>query len=148
MSFGKGSKGQYGPRKSKGNKFYRRGANFERAFIQELSAGEYHLYAVRSAGSHGSLDVLEIQVSEGDLSVWGYQLKCGKEKPVFSEVELDYLEFLEDSGINVRIVWKRPHSHRETHTVESARERFLPLLERSTPAGGDTGLDNRLDRVT
>ena len=130
MSFGMGGRGPYKPKEGKdapkkGNPWYRRGAAFERTFMRELAAGEYNLYTVRSAGSHGTLDILEIQLSEGEISVWGYQLKCGA-KPSFSDAELGYLQFLEDSGVNVRIIWKQPHEGRETHTVDSARERFGP----------------------
>lgn len=99
------------------NSRYASGVAFERKFLQELSAGEHHLYAVRSAGSHGALDLVEIRLKEGKLEVWGYQLKYGKHRPRFSSAELDYLRFLGEY-INVRIVWKAPWLARKSFTVD------------------------------
>ena len=101
---------------------YSRGANFERAFLQELHSGEDHLYAVRSAGSHGFLDIVEIRrtVNYRELSVWGYQLKTGA-KPRLQECEIDYLQFLEESGMNIRVVWRPRRKPRQVFTVEEAR---------------------------
>ena len=108
---------------------YSRGADFERTFLQELHSGEDHLYAMRSAGSHGALDIIELrrrfgeQSSRGPISVWGYQLKSGKQ-PKFQSYEIDYLEFLEEAGIHIRVVWKPARKARRIFTVEQARDEF------------------------
>jgi hypothetical protein len=114
------------------NRRYASGSNFERKFLQELASGEYHLYAVRSAGSHGALDIVEIRLPAyhpggyGKLEVWGYQLKYGRHRPRFSSAELDYLRFLGEY-INVRIVWKAPWVGRKIYTVDEFALKKKPV---------------------
>ena len=86
---------------------YRRGAQYERVFRAELQHGENHLYSVRSAGSHGVLDVLELQYVDGQIQVWGYQIKSGKNKPRIAAGDYSHLQFLAEKGVNVRIIWKQ-----------------------------------------
>lgn len=73
------------------NKYYRRGANFEREIVKQ--AKEKGLIAFRSAGSHSPIDVCVINPDTKELFL--IQCKCGK----FSEYDLTKLhkklEFLQ-----------------------------------------------------
>ena len=104
------------------NRNYARGAAFERQFLTDIGAGEHHLHAIRSAGSHGALDIIEIQKGPQGLSAWGYQLKCGQKKPQLTTSERIYLRFLMKSGMNIRVVWKEV---RTTSVRKGSRHTFL-----------------------
>lgn len=97
------------------NRAYRKGADFERYFIKKmLSTDDGHILAVRSAGSHGVVDVIEIYAELGpngrrfDPKVRCYQLKTGK-KFVLYDHEIGVMKWLAEMGIESFFVWRPYH---------------------------------------
>ena len=117
---------------------YKAGAQFERVFMQLLAPHEDHLYVIRSAGSHGLFDLIELRrdpKEPGGVVVFAYQLKMGKKFPRIASAEIAAMEFFQEMGIQVRIVWKRQYEAIRTWTVDEYQKQ-QPRRRRGRPKSG------------
>lgn len=93
-------------RKLSNRRNYARGADFERYFVKKILTEEGALHAMRSAGSHGVVDVIGLFATpKGGLETRCYQLKTGRRFQINAE-DLDFLSWLEEYGAVCRVVYR------------------------------------------